>query len=276
MPSRIIRESCRTSKTLARLSAQAERLFWRLVTVADDHGRFEAEASIVRSLCFPLNDSLKSATVESWLQELADHADPCVTLYHAHGKRYGVFNTWARHQRIRAQISKYPPPPSGSACQPMAADDGERPPMPADGDQCPRKSRRESKEEIEEGNRGDDHLRERFNRFWQAYPKKVGKHAAWNLWQSLRPDKELTERMLRAIEQAARGLQWQEQGGRFIPHPRTWLGQGRWDDEPVEPFDQPAITHRGLQALHNVDALVQRHADTVASRVAVPRLTESA
>ena len=27
--------------------------------------------------------------------------------------------------------------------------------------------------------------------------------------------------------------EWQRDGGRYIPHPATWLTQGRWADEPT-------------------------------------------
>lgn len=46
MPNRIIRDKCRTSISLDKLSFGAECMFWRLTTVADDYGRFEADARI--------------------------------------------------------------------------------------------------------------------------------------------------------------------------------------------------------------------------------------
>lgn len=72
---------------------------------------------------------------------------------------------------------------------------------------------------------------ERFNRFWALYPKKVGKQAAWKTWSKLNPSGELTEKILRAVETQKGWRQWQEENGRFIPNPTTWLNQGRWDDE---------------------------------------------
>lgn len=41
----------------------------------------------------------------------------------------------------------------------------------------------------------------------------------------------MLEVMLAAIEAQARSRQWQDEGGRFIPNPATWLNQGRWQDE---------------------------------------------
>ena len=74
---------------------------------------------------------------------------------------------------------------------------------------------------------------ERFNQFWASYPKKVGKQAAWKTWSKLNPDGELTEKILAAIEAQKGWRQWQEENGRYIPNPATWLNQGRWEDEGV-------------------------------------------
>lgn len=74
----------------------------------------------------------------------------------------------------------------------------------------------------------------RFDEFWTAYPKKVGKKAAWSSWNKLRPDAELHDKIMTAIGKARATDQWQRENGRFIPNPATWLNQGRWDDEYEE------------------------------------------
>ena len=111
MPNRIIRESCRTSPTLALLSHGAERMFWRLTTVADDFGRFEADPVILKSTCFAsMADSVKTKEVKAWFEELV--ACSLVTTYAVNGKQYGFFNTWQTHQYTRAKTSKFPAPSS--------------------------------------------------------------------------------------------------------------------------------------------------------------------
>lgn len=74
-------------------------------------------------------------------------------------------------------------------------------------------------------------LYERFERFWKYYPRKVGKDAALREWDKLAPDNDLTNLMIVALEQQRASAQWLKDGGQFIPHPRTWLHQGRWQDE---------------------------------------------
>lgn len=71
----------------------------------------------------------------------------------------------------------------------------------------------------------------RFDQFWQAYPRRVGKLAAWRVWQRLKPDEDLTTAMIAAVERQQQSRQWRSDGGQYIPHPRTWLSQGRWMDE---------------------------------------------
>lgn len=79
----------------------------------------------------------------------------------------------------------------------------------------------------------------RFARFWEAYPKKVGKGAAETAWRKRKPDDALLSQMLQAIERAKQSPDWTKDGGQYIPNPATWLNQRRWEDEigPVGEFD---------------------------------------
>lgn len=75
-----------------------------------------------------------------------------------------------------------------------------------------------------------------FEEFWAAFPRKVGKDAALRAFEKRKPDRALLDRMLAAIAAQRASPDWQKDGGQFIPHPTTWLNQGRWDDQPVEPL----------------------------------------
>lgn len=78
-------------------------------------------------------------------------------------------------------------------------------------------------------------LADRFNRFWAAYPRHVGKQVAVKAFEKIHPDEETLTAMLTAIEWQRNTRQWRENGGQFIPHPSTWLNQRRWEDErPVQ------------------------------------------
>ena len=120
MPNRIIRESARTSLTLDAISAEAERLFWRLVVTADDHGRFHADPSLVLAACFPLRiQRLKPITVKQWLDELVKVG--AIRVYPVDGRTYGYFPTWTRHQRRPQSRSKFPGPPEEHGAATVAA-----------------------------------------------------------------------------------------------------------------------------------------------------------
>ena len=67
-----------------------------------------------------------------------------------------------------------------------------------------------------------------FDRFWEAYPKKVGKEAARRAFEKV---KEPVDLLINAIEKQRQSEQWMKEDGRFIPNPATWLNQGRWEDE---------------------------------------------
>lgn len=72
----------------------------------------------------------------------------------------------------------------------------------------------------------------RFEEFWSLYPRKEGKGAARKKWEQIKPDSELFDKIINAVqENINRNPQWKRDNGQFIPHPATWLNQGRWDDD---------------------------------------------
>jgi hypothetical protein len=68
-----------------------------------------------------------------------------------------------------------------------------------------------------------------FAEFYSAYPRKVGKRAAWKQWQAA-----LTRGTdPAAIVKAALRFRDQRDGqdAKFTPYPATWLSQARYDDQ---------------------------------------------
>jgi hypothetical protein len=68
-----------------------------------------------------------------------------------------------------------------------------------------------------------------FDAFWQAYPKRVGKQAAAKAFAAAKKRGATLERIMQGLGR----YQWPPDA-QFIPHPTTWLNQGRYDDEPME------------------------------------------
>jgi len=78
-----------------------------------------------------------------------------------------------------------------------------------------------------------------FETFYKAYPKKKAPDSAWKSWKKRNGDRPPIEVILRAIEIQKESNQWKKDGGQYIPHPATWLNQGRWDDEvEIEVLDK--------------------------------------
>ena len=73
----------------------------------------------------------------------------------------------------------------------------------------------------------DKEYTDNFEKFWEAYPKKVGKKEASRAFKKV---KEPLNVLLDAIEEQKLSEQWSKENGRFIPNPATWLNQGRWED----------------------------------------------
>lgn len=70
-----------------------------------------------------------------------------------------------------------------------------------------------------------------FERFWSVYPRKVGKQSAKRAFERV---KVPLETLVTAVERQKCSDQWARDNGQYIPHPTTWLNQGRWDDELPE------------------------------------------
>ena len=110
MPNRIIKESICTSETVAQLSDFEFRLWIGLITQADDAGRCDARAAIIKGHVFPLRERVTIKDIDNALHALADKG--CVSLYTVGGKPYLYFPSWAEHQRIRDCKPKFPAPES--------------------------------------------------------------------------------------------------------------------------------------------------------------------
>ena len=67
-----------------------------------------------------------------------------------------------------------------------------------------------------------------FDKFWSAYPKKVGKKEAKKAFTKVGVS---TDILVDAIEKQKQSKQWQKDNGQYIPNPATWLNQSRWEDE---------------------------------------------
>ena len=82
---------------------------------------------------------------------------------------------------------------------------------------------------------------EGFERFWETYPRKTAKTEAIKAFEKLKPDENMLNTMINAIDKQKQSEQWTKDGGQFIPHPATWLNQHRWEDELPMAGNRPPL-----------------------------------
>ena len=95
--------------------------------------------------------------------------------------------------------------------------------------QCERNAIKEIK--VNKINKKENNIKEKFEVFWKAYPKKRNKGQAEKSFEKVAPDEQLMTVMVTAIEQAKKSAQWLKDGGQYIPYPATWLNAKGWEDE---------------------------------------------
>lgn len=111
MPNRILKESINESRDLTSCTFFAQDLFKRLITYADDYGRFNADPQIMIARLYPRELSIV---------DISDLMDAIIELvgvgkiafYTAHPRHevFGCFPKWDEHQRIRDSKKKAPDP----------------------------------------------------------------------------------------------------------------------------------------------------------------------
>lgn len=92
--------------------------------------------------------------------------------------------------------------------------------------------------------RTDRHLdvQEAFDRFWSAYPRRVGKADARKAFTDAVKRAGGIDRMLDTI--VVWTAEWQARP-QFCPYPATWLRRDGWDDDPpVRHVQQRQLTSR--------------------------------
>jgi hypothetical protein len=103
MPIRMLRDWTR-SKKMAKLSSCGERLFTRLISVADDFGNYPANVKLINGTCFPEHPDVIDLDVAKWIDE-CDRVG-VIRRYTVDGTKYiHIVNFGQRLDKARA---KYP------------------------------------------------------------------------------------------------------------------------------------------------------------------------
>ncbi len=217
---RTIKPEFFTSEDIVSLTPLARLFYVSLWCEADREGRLEWKPRTFKMRYLPADD----CDVVALGDELIEMG--LVRLYEVDGKTYAVIPQFTRHQVInnREQESDLPEPPRvKDAC-------------------VTRESGRKEGKERKEGNTRaasiDDDVG--FASFWSAFPNKKAKQDAFKAWSKLKPCDALQASILKAVEIQRQGEDWRKEGGRFIPHPATWLNGRRWEDSTSQdPAENP-------------------------------------
>ncbi len=109
LPNRILRDGIIESERVNQLSPGAELFYRRLMSKADDFGRFHGNPALILAACYPLQlDRVSLTNVREWLTECGQ-SPPLVREYSDQNKNYIEIINFG--QRTRSTTSKFPDPP---------------------------------------------------------------------------------------------------------------------------------------------------------------------
>jgi hypothetical protein len=89
-----------------------------------------------------------------------------------------------------------------------------------------------------------------FERWYKHYPKKRARGRAETAFvNALKKNKdvpadEFVDKLIAAVELQRKSVDWQKDGGQFIPHPASWLNAKMWGDD-IDIVRQPEIDRSG-------------------------------
>jgi len=107
-----------------------------------------------------------------------------------------------------------------------------------------------------------------FPKFWNLYPRKVGKANAQKAWKKLKVTPDLFTLIAESLGRHRQSADWTKSDGQYIPHPATWLNGKRWEDE-VKPSSNnvhhlPNSRHAGFSDRDYTAGLTRREDGTYA------------
>jgi hypothetical protein len=231
--SRNIKPGFFMNEKLVELPFEARLMFIGLWTLADREGRLEDRPLRIKMSLFPADN----IDTDDLLQMLHDAG--FIQRYEVDNQSCIQVTAFKKHQNphVKEAASVLPAPDEHqtSTGQDMTKADTSRadslnliPDSPLSDSSAP--------DDAGEGERDDypskPNLHEqRFEKFWQAYPKKQNKGSARKVWLRIKPTDDLLDTMVASIDRHKRWEQWTKNNGQFIPLPATWLNADGWLNE---------------------------------------------
>ena len=249
------------SRTLASLSPEAERTFWRLLPHTDDYGRGRFDPVVLRNKLYTASVDIDEEQVASDLKEL--HACGLIVVYSNGTKCFYHVTSWEEFQKPKYKADSKFPAPTDDKSEPL--DPGSDPVVPQSSPDVPHGvgvgGERESSlsdpapsgsevgansQAVESGaddtadDNAPDPVEESFEQFWDIYParngKKVGKTNALIEWRKLTLEER--RRAYIGAKHLAASDQLPKDAERFIRRAKGGKGGFPFDD-----WQEPAAEH---------------------------------
>ncbi len=95
-----------------------------------------------------------------------------------------------------------------------------------------------------------------FTAFWEAYPCKIGREAAWMVWKAINPDQAIADQIMSALAAWKASGRWDDKGGQYVPRADNWLSDDGYWKTPPAPASQGTNAKRELD--EDEKAAIQR------------------
>jgi len=230
-----------TDEDLADFPFETRLTFAGLWCHADKAGRLEDRPRFLGKMIFPYDD----IDMEKQLTMLANrkaNGKPFIIRYELDNTKLIQIVEWNKHQKPHhtEKESNFQPPKEESFSPPA-------PPFYKEENKIMGMGTEKQLNASTELNNVQKPVKQRlkntalyncpfFQEFWKCYPRREGKGKAWEEWSRISPapDGNFSILVQNAIDRQKKTVQWNKDGGQFIPLPATWLHQRRWEDEGLQ------------------------------------------
>lgn len=233
------------SRDIAALAIEDRLLFIGLWSYVDDNGVGRDEDALIAADLFAHDLSVNPhdtlMRIHGGLMRL--HAVGLIVRYEVDSAPYLEVTTWERHQKInRPSPGRYPKSDHDSA---RFSESSVSPHNTLSAGAGEQRSRGTGEENTCSPAPPSSERVTRFDEFWDAYPRKVGKQKARTKYATAVKRAGDEQTVIDGAHRLANDPNLPEQ--KFIPHPTTWLERDGWEDEPLPARFDMSASDRNLQ-----------------------------
>lgn len=262
---RSIRPEFYDSESMGNVSWDARFVFECLWSYVQDNGVNRDNARMIRGTCMPYDGDDVIPRIEAALDELEDAG--CIVRYEWRGKHLLWLPNFLVYQKIaKPSVCLFPTPEEADVREVSTVS---REPSLDTHDSSldthetlatgvgvgDRSSSGKSANALSTRTRASNHATDaytpEFEAFWQVYPRKKGKRAAWKAWKAA-----LKRANPEAIIDAAKAEAKRPCELKYRKYPASWLNADAWEDEPDQQaaanMQPPGLSREQANLAHNM------------------------